>query len=54
MKYTVIKEHYSTDLSRRVEKMMTIGWKPQGGVTHWSFGGLVGREGWAQAMVKEE
>lgn len=53
MRYKIVKETSSFDLSNKVDFWIDKGWKPQGGVIFAADGGFSLRETWVQAMVKE-
>lgn len=38
MKYKLLESEYTADLSRRVNELISVGWKPQGGVAAYSNG----------------
>jgi hypothetical protein len=51
MEYRIVEEKSQFDLQDNVNKLIKLGWKPQGGVSFLYHS--VYNETWAQAMVKE-
>lgn len=51
--YKVIDAHSISDLEKQVTSYMNMGWKPQGGVCYFGFGGLSTTDYFYQAMIKE-
>ena len=56
MKYRVLKDETTYDLSVKVNEALKKGWTPQGGITsHFdSKMGMFGRTYFSQALIKKE
>lgn len=50
VEYRIIEERYAWDLEEQVNKLIKLGWKPQGGLVYWASGMS---SFYKQAMVKE-
>lgn len=50
MEYSILESNDSRVLKEKVNKAISLGWKPQGGVSHSNY---VGTDWYMQAMIKE-
>jgi hypothetical protein len=50
MEYRLVEENYSFDLTKKVNELIKLGWKPQGGLIYWANGF---NDHYKQAMIKE-